>query len=59
MSAFGPKRTPRGNIGPVGEALASKLGVRGVPACPRFQLPGARSTGSPLSILELSTSRGV
>lgn len=28
--------TPRGNIGPVGEALASELQVRGVPACPAF-----------------------
>jgi uncharacterized protein YgbK (DUF1537 family) len=26
--------TPAGNIGPVGEALAEKLGVRGVVACP-------------------------
>ena len=34
--------TPQGNIGPVGEALAEALGVRGVPACPAF--PGAGRT---------------
>ena len=34
--------TPRGNIGPVGEALAAALGARGVPACPAF--PGAGRT---------------
>ena len=34
--------TPRGNIGPVGEALAAALGVRGVPACPAF--PGTGRT---------------
>ena len=34
--------TPRGNIGPVGEALAATLGVRGVPACPAF--PGTGRT---------------
>ena len=34
--------TPRGNIGPVGEALAGELGVRGVPACPAF--PGTGRT---------------
>ncbi|GEO18111.1 3-oxo-tetronate kinase [Microvirga aerophila] len=34
--------TPQGNIGPVGEALAQALGVRGVPACPAF--PGAGRT---------------
>jgi uncharacterized protein YgbK (DUF1537 family) len=28
--------TPEGNIGPVGEALARKLGVKGVVACPAF-----------------------
>lgn len=28
--------TPQGNIGPVGEALADALGVRGVVACPAF-----------------------
>lgn len=32
--------TPRGNIGPVGEALASFLGVRGVSACPAFPTTG-------------------
>ena len=32
--------TPRGNIGPVGEALAAELGVRGVPACPAFPTTG-------------------
>jgi uncharacterized protein YgbK (DUF1537 family) len=32
--------TPRGNIGPVGEALASELGVCGVPACPAFPTTG-------------------
>ncbi|HRK25481.1 MAG TPA: four-carbon acid sugar kinase family protein, partial [Beijerinckiaceae bacterium] len=34
--------TPEGNIGPVGEALAQRLGVRGVIACPAF--PGAGRT---------------
>jgi 3-dehydrotetronate 4-kinase len=34
--------TPQGNIGPVSEALAEALGVRGVPACPAF--PGASRT---------------
>lgn len=34
--------TPRGNIGPVGEALAAALGARGVPACPAF--PGTGRT---------------
>ena len=34
--------TPQGNIGPVGEALAQALGVKGVPACPAF--PGAGRT---------------
>jgi uncharacterized protein YgbK (DUF1537 family) len=34
--------TPRGNIGPVGEALAAELQVRGVPACPAF--PGTGRT---------------
>jgi uncharacterized protein YgbK (DUF1537 family) len=34
--------TPEGNIGPVGEALAAELGVRGVPTCPAF--PGAGRT---------------
>jgi 3-dehydrotetronate 4-kinase len=34
--------TPRGNIGPVGEALAMELRVRGVPACPAF--PGTGRT---------------
>jgi 3-dehydrotetronate 4-kinase len=34
--------TPRGNIGPVGEALAAELCMRGVPACPAF--PGAGRT---------------
>ena len=28
--------TPQGNIGPVGEALADALGVKGVVACPAF-----------------------
>lgn len=34
--------TPEGNIGPVGEAMAEALGVRGVVACPAF--PGAGRT---------------
>ncbi|CAD7037234.1 HPr kinase [Pseudorhizobium endolithicum] len=34
--------TPGGNIGPVGEALATALGVSGVVACPAF--PGAGRT---------------
>ncbi|APG94051.1 3-oxo-tetronate kinase [Sinorhizobium americanum] len=34
--------TPAGNIGPVGEALADALGVKGVVACPAF--PGAGRT---------------
>ncbi|MEK1930531.1 MAG: 3-oxo-tetronate kinase [Pararhizobium sp.] len=34
--------TPEGNIGPVGEALAAALGVKGVVACPAF--PGAGRT---------------
>jgi uncharacterized protein YgbK (DUF1537 family) len=34
--------TPEGNIGPVGEALADRLGVKGVVACPAF--PGAGRT---------------
>ncbi|HUP30603.1 MAG TPA: 3-oxo-tetronate kinase [Usitatibacter sp.] len=32
--------TPAGNIGPVGEALAKKLGVSGVSACPAFPAAG-------------------
>ena len=32
--------TPRGNIGPVGEALAQQLGVRGVVVCPAFPAVG-------------------
>lgn len=32
--------TPAGNIGPVGEALAGELGVRGVPSCPAFPTTG-------------------
>lgn len=32
--------TPEGNIGPVGEALAGALGVRGVVACPAFPAAG-------------------
>jgi uncharacterized protein YgbK (DUF1537 family) len=32
--------TPAGNIGPVGEALARALGVRGVVACPAFPTTG-------------------
>jgi uncharacterized protein YgbK (DUF1537 family) len=32
--------TPRGNIGPVGEALATALGAKGVPACPAFPETG-------------------
>jgi uncharacterized protein YgbK (DUF1537 family) len=32
--------TPQGNIGPVGEALAGALGVKGVPACPAFPETG-------------------
>ncbi len=34
--------TPEGNIGPVAEALAARLGVKGVVACPAF--PGAGRT---------------
>lgn len=34
--------TPEGNIGPVGEALAAALGVKGVIVCPAF--PGAGRT---------------
>lgn len=34
--------TPDGNIGPVGEAMAEALGVKGVVACPAF--PGAGRT---------------
>ena len=32
--------TPEGNIGPVGEALADALGVKGVVACPAFPTVG-------------------
>ena len=32
--------TPRGNIGPVAEALAAELNVRGVVACPAFPTTG-------------------
>jgi uncharacterized protein YgbK (DUF1537 family) len=32
--------TPKGNIGPVGEAIAHELGVRGVVACPAFPATG-------------------
>jgi uncharacterized protein YgbK (DUF1537 family) len=32
--------TPRGNIGPVAEALAAELNVRGVAACPAFPTTG-------------------
>src|SRR5918993_2102221 len=32
--------TPEGNIGPVGEALARALGVKGVLACPAFPTTG-------------------
>ena len=32
--------TPKGNIGPVGEALAEALGVHGVVACPAFPAAG-------------------
>ncbi|UIJ70693.1 3-oxo-tetronate kinase [Aurantimonas sp. HBX-1] len=32
--------TPEGNIGPVGEALANALGVKGVVACPAFPTVG-------------------
>ena len=32
--------TPQGNIGPVGEALARALDVRGVVACPAFPETG-------------------
>ncbi|MGK9051370.1 3-oxo-tetronate kinase [Neorhizobium petrolearium] len=32
--------TPEGNIGPVGEALAEALGVKGVVACPAFPAMG-------------------
>ena len=32
--------TPRGNIGPVGEALADALGVKGIVACPAFPAAG-------------------
>ena len=34
--------TPEGNIGPVGEALAGALGVKGVVACPAFPTTGRR-----------------
>jgi uncharacterized protein YgbK (DUF1537 family) len=34
--------TPEGNIGPVGEAMAKRLGVKGVVVCPAF--PGAGRT---------------
>jgi uncharacterized protein YgbK (DUF1537 family) len=34
--------TPRGNIGPVGEALAAALGAQGVPVCPAFPATGRR-----------------
>jgi 3-dehydrotetronate 4-kinase len=34
--------TPEGNIGPVGEALAEALGVKGVVACPAFPTTGRR-----------------
>jgi 3-dehydrotetronate 4-kinase len=32
--------TPEGNIGPVGETLAARLGVKGVVACPAFPTAG-------------------
>src|SRR6185503_12200719 len=32
--------TPEGNIGPVGEALAQRLGIMGVVACPAFPATG-------------------
>ena len=32
--------TPKGNIGPVGEALARELGAKGVVACPAFPATG-------------------
>jgi uncharacterized protein YgbK (DUF1537 family) len=32
--------TPQGNIGPVGEALAQRLGARGVVVCPAFPATG-------------------
>ena len=32
--------TPEGNIGPVGEALAERLGVMGIVACPAFPATG-------------------
>src|SRR5579885_3660494 len=32
--------TPAGNIGPVAEALAARLGARGVPVCPAFPAAG-------------------
>lgn len=32
--------TPQGNIGPVGEALAARLGAKGVIACPAFPATG-------------------
>lgn len=32
--------TPKGNIGPVGEALAARLGAKGVIACPAFPATG-------------------
>jgi 3-dehydrotetronate 4-kinase len=34
--------TPEGNIGPVGEALANALGVKGVVSCPAFPTTGRR-----------------
>jgi uncharacterized protein YgbK (DUF1537 family) len=41
--------TPEGNIGPVGEALAKALNVRGVPVCPAFPTTG-RTVLSRLSL---------
>ena len=37
---FDLRSTPAGNIGPVGEALADALGVKGVVACPAFPAVG-------------------
>lgn len=42
--------TPAGNIGPVGEALAAALGVRGVPACPAFPATGRTVYGGHLFV---------
>jgi hypothetical protein len=40
--------TPEGNIGPVADALAERLGATGVPVCPAFPARGAPSTRASL-----------